>query len=89
MKLEYPPVLTRIPSTPNTAMSYPPDEQAKEENKKQCEEKLKSHALTMKEEMVKKVDAEIEEMFPQYTHQPPINSLTCNSEVDRMLWIAG
>lgn len=46
--------------------------------------------------MVKKVDAEIEEMFPQYTHQPPINSLTRNSEVDRMLlitfiifWIAG
>ncbi|GKA48880.1 hypothetical protein Tco_0741838 [Tanacetum coccineum] len=87
--------LTRIPSTPSTATSYPPNavevlqksfeelkearardkelfEEAKEENRKQYEEKLKSHALTMKEEMVKEANAKIAEMFAQYTQQLPI-----------------
>ncbi|GKA75401.1 hypothetical protein Tco_0781779 [Tanacetum coccineum] len=47
-------------------------EEAKEENRKQYEEKLKSHALTMKEEMVKEANAKIAEMFAQYTQQLPI-----------------
>ena len=47
-------------------------EEAKEENRKQYEEKLESHALKMKEEMVKEVNAKIAEMFAQYTQQPPI-----------------
>ncbi|GKC67879.1 probable histone-arginine methyltransferase 1.3 [Tanacetum coccineum] len=87
--------LTRIPSTPSTATSYPPNavdvlqksfeelkkarardkelfEEAKEENRKQYEEKLKSHALTMKKEMVKEANAKIAEMFAQYTQQLPI-----------------
>ncbi|GJS52574.1 hypothetical protein Tco_0625936 [Tanacetum coccineum] len=42
-------------------------EEAKEENRKQYEEKLKFHALTMKEEMVKEANAKIAEMFAQYT----------------------
>ncbi|GJS69772.1 hypothetical protein Tco_0702613 [Tanacetum coccineum] len=37
--------------------------EAKEENRKQYEEKLKSHALTMKKEMVKEANARIAEMF--------------------------
>ncbi|GJV62147.1 hypothetical protein Tco_1468247 [Tanacetum coccineum] len=36
--------------------------ETKEENRKQYEEKLKSHALTMKEEMVKEANAKIAEM---------------------------
>ncbi|GKD69089.1 hypothetical protein Tco_1323179 [Tanacetum coccineum] len=47
-------------------------EEAKEENRKQYEEKLKSQALTMKEEMVKEANAKIAEMFAQYTQQLPI-----------------
>ncbi|GJZ79480.1 hypothetical protein Tco_0644317 [Tanacetum coccineum] len=47
-------------------------EEAKEENRKQYEEKLKFHALTMKEEMVKEANAKIAEMFAQYTLQLPI-----------------
>ncbi|GJX54384.1 folate transporter 1, chloroplastic-like protein [Tanacetum coccineum] len=47
-------------------------EKAKEENRKQYEEKLKSHALTMKEEMVKEANARIAEMFTQYAQQLPI-----------------
>ncbi|GKA42656.1 hypothetical protein Tco_0735316 [Tanacetum coccineum] len=45
-------------------------EEAKEENRKQYVEKLKSHALTMKEEMVKEANAKIAEMFAQYTQLP-------------------
>ncbi|GJV51220.1 retrotransposon protein, putative, ty1-copia subclass [Tanacetum coccineum] len=40
-------------------------EEAKEENRKQYEEKLKFHVLTMKEEMVKEANAKIAEMFAQ------------------------
>ena len=40
---------------------------AKEDNIKQYEEKLKSHALKMNEEMVKEANAKIAEMFAQYT----------------------
>ncbi|GKF08166.1 hypothetical protein Tco_0042390 [Tanacetum coccineum] len=47
-------------------------EEAKEENRKQYAEKLKFHALTMKEEMVKEANAKIAEMFAQYTQQLPI-----------------
>nr|GEZ64212.1 hypothetical protein [Tanacetum cinerariifolium] len=45
-------------------------EEAKEENRKQYEEKLKSYALTMKEEMVKEANAKIAEMFAKYTQLP-------------------
>ncbi|GJT65156.1 hypothetical protein Tco_1016636 [Tanacetum coccineum] len=38
-------------------------EEAKEDNRKQYEEKFKSHALTMNKEMVKKTNAKIAEMF--------------------------
>ncbi|GJW35712.1 hypothetical protein Tco_0058632 [Tanacetum coccineum] len=41
-------------------------EEAKEDNRKQYEEKLKSHALTMK---AKEANAKITEMFAQYTQQ--------------------
>ncbi|GKC30628.1 hypothetical protein Tco_1037922, partial [Tanacetum coccineum] len=44
-------------------------EEAKEDNRKQYEEKLKSRALTMKEEIVKEANAKIAEMFAQYTQQ--------------------
>ncbi|GJU35941.1 hypothetical protein Tco_1184295 [Tanacetum coccineum] len=48
-------------------------EHAKEDNRKQYEEKFKSVALTIKEEMVKVANAKIHEMFAQYTHQPLIS----------------
>nr|GEU33240.1 hypothetical protein [Tanacetum cinerariifolium] len=49
-------------------------EEAKEENRKQYEKKLVSHALTMKEEMAKEANAKIDKMFAQYTQQPLIRS---------------
>ncbi|GJU69870.1 hypothetical protein Tco_1256129 [Tanacetum coccineum] len=47
-------------------------EEGKEDNRKQYEEKLKFHALTMKEEMAKEANEKIVEMFAQYTQQLPI-----------------
>ncbi|GJU63022.1 hypothetical protein Tco_1244857 [Tanacetum coccineum] len=49
-------------------------EEAKEENTKYYKEQLKSHALTMKEEMVLKANSKIVEMFAQYTQLPLIPS---------------
>ncbi|GJY90225.1 hypothetical protein Tco_0505421 [Tanacetum coccineum] len=46
--------------------------EAKEKNRKQNEEKLKSHALTMKEEMAKEANTNIVGMFAQCTHHPLI-----------------
>ncbi|GKB45903.1 hypothetical protein Tco_0896656 [Tanacetum coccineum] len=40
-------------------------EEAKKDNRKQYEEKRKSHALTMKEEIVKEVNVKIAKMFAQ------------------------
>ncbi|GKB17127.1 hypothetical protein Tco_0851050 [Tanacetum coccineum] len=45
-------------------------EKAKEDTKMQYEEKLKSHVLIMKKEMVKEAKANISDMFAQNT-QPP------------------
>ncbi|GJZ02890.1 hypothetical protein Tco_0520851 [Tanacetum coccineum] len=47
-------------------------EEAKKENRKQYKEKLMSHALTMKEEMVKEANEKMAEMFAQYTQTLPI-----------------
>ncbi|GKC28520.1 hypothetical protein Tco_1035814, partial [Tanacetum coccineum] len=47
-------------------------EEGKEDNRKQYEEKLKFHALTMKEEMAKEANEKIVKMFAQYTQQLPI-----------------
>ncbi|GJT98447.1 hypothetical protein Tco_1093965 [Tanacetum coccineum] len=104
--------LTRIPSTPSTATSYPPNavevlqksfeelkearardkelfEEAKEENRKQYEEKLKSHALTMKEEMLKEARARDKELFEeakednrkQYEEKLKSHALTMKEEI--------
>ncbi|GJS02854.1 hypothetical protein Tco_0319362 [Tanacetum coccineum] len=48
-------------------------EQPKEENREQYEEKLKSHALTMKEELIKEANSKIAEMLAQYIQQLPIS----------------
>ncbi|GKE86538.1 hypothetical protein Tco_1560280, partial [Tanacetum coccineum] len=63
-------VLTRIPSTPRAAMSYPPDA-LKKRIEINMKKNLKSHALTMKEEMVKESNAKIAKMFAQYAQQLP------------------
>ncbi|GKA45046.1 hypothetical protein Tco_0737842 [Tanacetum coccineum] len=52
-------------------------EEAKEDNRKQYKEKLMSHALTMKGEMVKEVNAKMAEMFSQYTQTLPIPLPSC------------
>ncbi|GKE45794.1 hypothetical protein Tco_1473078, partial [Tanacetum coccineum] len=51
-------------------------EEAKEENRKQYEEKLKSHALITKEEMVKEANAKIAFILAQYTKELPFPLLS-------------